>query len=452
MATIPHFVRRLNLVIAAAGLVLTACPDPNANDGGNETGKECHLGEFGCPCNEGQCLGDLKCLGDICGQGCVDGAGSKCMDGDVYWVDSCGNQTNIYDECTAPQICVDAPNGTAHCQGIGDCGNGIIEKDRGEECEGTDLDGADCKDLGFGGGMLSCSEHCTFDLIACDRCGNGQLDAPNEQCDGNAGLMTCQELGYDEGTLSCTPDCKYDTTGCSSSECDCSTGTCCDGCKFEPPGVVCQADAQIEYGCPWGTEAGSSVGKHSRARQCSGASAECDGNYGAWSDWSVADSCSADEVCEPGQASCQPCSHSYAVIQHQCPIFSSANGGGAGGGQIFRVCAATDQNTGYMTVKARKYDGSTFGNRPYQVRVSNVGDDPCGPDTFYFTVSDSDPVNIGTNELTFSFPSAWLGDQTQKAYCVTASTQAGDPGYDPNNANQQSWWYSDKAVVEKQCN
>lgn len=254
MATIPHFVRRLNLVIAAAGLVLTACPDPNANDGGNETGKECHLGEFGCPCNEGQCLGDLKCLGDICGQGCVDGAGSKCMDGDVYWVDSCGNQTNIYDECTAPQICVDAPNGTAHCQGIGDCGNGIIEKDRGEECEGTDLDGADCKDLGFGGGMLSCSEHCTFDLIACDRCGNGQLDAPNEQCDGNAGLMTCQELGYDEGTLSCTPDCKYDTTGCSSSECDCSTGTCCDGCKFEPPGVVCQADAQIEYGCPWGTE------------------------------------------------------------------------------------------------------------------------------------------------------------------------------------------------------
>ncbi|NJK32360.1 MAG: hypothetical protein HC927_08100 [Deltaproteobacteria bacterium] len=66
-------------------------------------------------------------------------------------------------------------------------------------------------------------------------------------------------------------------------------------------------------------------------------------------------------------------------------------------------------------------------------------------------ISDSDPVGIGTNELTFSFPSQWLAGQTQKAYCITASTKAGDLGYDPNNAQQQSWWYSKKSILVKQC-
>jgi hypothetical protein len=116
------------------------------------------------------------------------------------------------------------------------------------------------------------------------------------------------------------------------------------------------------------------------------------------------------------------------------------------------VCASTEAQTGDMTVKARKFDGSNFGNRPYQVRVSLPQDDPCGPATNFFFISDSNPVGVGTGELTFTFQSIWEGGQTQKAYCVTASTQLGDPGYNANEPMQESWWYSDKTVALKQCN
>lgn len=103
-----------------------------------------------------------------------------------------------------------------------------------------------------------------------------------------------------------------------------------------------------------------------------------------------------------------------------------------------------------MTVKARKYDGSNFGNRPYQVRVSGPNDPPCGPNTWFFEVSDQAPSGIGTSELTFNFQSLW-GGEFEKAYCVTASTVPGDLDYQ-NIDEQQSWWYSDKAHLTRQCN
>ncbi len=458
-----HFV----FIVAVAGSLLTACPEPNADDLGDETGQACNLGELSCQCNAGQCLGDLVCLpnntcgedggGDGDGDGdCYDdGAEYKCVNGSVYWFDSCGNQTGIKEECGPNQICMNNGNGTAQCQAGPNCGDGIIQEGEGEECEGNQLNGATCQMLGFGPGTLVCTEFCTLNDLGCNRCGNGTVDSPSEQCDGQAGLVTCQELGFEDGGLvSCQPDCIYNTSNCiNGPPCECDSGPCCnDGCYFKPAGVVCEANAETEYDCPWGTEAGSNVGSQTRDRQCSGSSAQCDGNYGPWSGWSVADSCSTEELCELGQMSCQACSYTYDVTQYECSNFSSANGSGPGGGKIMKVCATVDPNNGYMTVKARKYDGSTFGNRPYQVRVSDPGDDPCGPNAFYFKVSDSDPVNIGTTELTFSFPGVWLPGQTQKAYCVTASTQPGDLGYDANNPNQQSWWFSDKAVVVKQCN
>jgi hypothetical protein len=47
------------------------------------------------------------------------------------------------------------------------CGNGEIEE--GEECDGTELDGVTCANLGFEGGELSCDAMCTFDVGACTR-------------------------------------------------------------------------------------------------------------------------------------------------------------------------------------------------------------------------------------------------------------------------------------------
>jgi len=45
-------------------------------------------------------------------------------------------------------------------------------------------------------------------------CGDGNIDA-GEQCDGsNLGGKTCVDLGYDSGTLACSSDCTFDTSGC----------------------------------------------------------------------------------------------------------------------------------------------------------------------------------------------------------------------------------------------
>ncbi len=45
-------------------------------------------------------------------------------------------------------------------------------------------------------------------------CGDGFIDA-GEQCDGsNLGGQTCTDLGYTQGTLACTTSCTYDESGC----------------------------------------------------------------------------------------------------------------------------------------------------------------------------------------------------------------------------------------------
>jgi hypothetical protein len=137
----------------------------------------------------------------------------------------------------------------------------------------------------------------------------------------------------------------------------------------------------------------------------------------------------------------------FAISSYECDEFSPADGSGPGGGQSIRICGSTEPETGYMTIIARQFDDSPFDNRSYQVRVSSVGDDPCGPLTWFFVISNSDPVGIGTPQLVFSFPSQWLPGQEKKAYCVTASTQPGDPGYDGDDPQQQSWRYSDKLVL-----
>src|SRR3989442_69805 len=66
------------------------------------------------------------------------------------------------------------------------CGNGTV--DSGEQCDGGNLNGADCaSQIGTGAtGTLACTNTCTFDTSGCipALCGNLVLDA-GEQCDGN---------------------------------------------------------------------------------------------------------------------------------------------------------------------------------------------------------------------------------------------------------------------------
>jgi cysteine-rich repeat protein len=115
------------------------------------------------------------------------------FDGMTYW-DSCsgsklsetycylgsnGQQSVnvfVYD-CPAGYTCQDGA-----CVSASGCGNNVLEA--GEECDGAELGGQSCRQLGFSYGELSCSSNCVLDTSNCVRtgCGNGVVD-PREQCD-----------------------------------------------------------------------------------------------------------------------------------------------------------------------------------------------------------------------------------------------------------------------------
>jgi len=109
------------------------------------------------------------------------------------------------------------------------CGNGVIEADRGESCDGSNLGEASCASLGTGftGGTLSCGSNCQYVTGACTTCGNGTLET-GEACEGdNLQGHTCQsETGFGFGTLACNGTCDaFDTTGCSRYDSDFFTVT-----------------------------------------------------------------------------------------------------------------------------------------------------------------------------------------------------------------------------------
>lgn len=112
---------------------------------------------------------------------------------------------------------MDVPDGPGEIPAT--CGNGIVEK--GENCDGENLDGHDCGGLGFRGGQLSCSSLCTFDTASCIplTCGNDTLD-DGEDCDGDdLGGQDCESLGHGSGALACSPRCTFDLSGCMTAVC-----------------------------------------------------------------------------------------------------------------------------------------------------------------------------------------------------------------------------------------
>ncbi len=105
----------------------------------------------------------------------------------------------------------------------GRCGDGAVDSAFGEECDGTNLNGATCQTVGggFTGGSLSCGTNCRFNTAQCTGgssgfCGDGVIDV-GEQCDGtNLGGKTCSDYGFTSGSLSCTGSCTINTSGCTS--------------------------------------------------------------------------------------------------------------------------------------------------------------------------------------------------------------------------------------------
>jgi hypothetical protein len=75
------------------------------------------------------------------------------------------------------------------------CGDGVV--DAGESCDGADLGGMDCSQLGFSGGQLACTVACAFDTSGCTQ---GCLD-PGEPC---FGPTDCCGSGCGKGGLNCS--------------------------------------------------------------------------------------------------------------------------------------------------------------------------------------------------------------------------------------------------------
>jgi 6-phosphogluconolactonase (cycloisomerase 2 family) len=118
--------------------------------------------------------------------------------------------------------------------GVDLCGNGAV--DGSEQCDGADLNGADCTDVGFDAGTLGCNSACLFDTFNCIIyiCGNNGID-PGEFCDGtDLSGADCASEGFPlGGELGCTASCDdYDLSGCLTQLCgnDTIEGTeVCDG-------------------------------------------------------------------------------------------------------------------------------------------------------------------------------------------------------------------------------
>ncbi|MFC1482174.1 right-handed parallel beta-helix repeat-containing protein [Myxococcota bacterium] len=116
----------------------------------------------------------------------------------------------------------------------GFCGDG--ERNGEEICDGEDLAGLTCIDLGHLGGDLGCASDCLgYDLTGCydTLCGNGTVDE-GEECDGDdlAG-QTCATLGHLGGDLACAADClEFDSTSCFDVQCE--EGFQSDGAKCIP--------------------------------------------------------------------------------------------------------------------------------------------------------------------------------------------------------------------------
>lgn len=127
------------------------------------------------------------------------------------------------------------------------CGNGNI--DSGEDCDGSNLGGIDCRDLGFDGGTLSCRSDCQFNTSNCTNeppplCGNGDIDS-GEECDGsNFGGSSCSTYGYSSGNLSCSASCQIDVSSCSD-PIECAADSDCYGlqtCNQSTHRCVCPSN------------------------------------------------------------------------------------------------------------------------------------------------------------------------------------------------------------------
>jgi len=172
-------------------------------------------------------------------------AGPRCGDGVAQGSESCDGSDLRGTECADLGLSPGELRCRADCSGYdvfgcgAVCGNGV--KEGYEECDATDLGGVTCEGLGFvAGGELACEgASCSLDTSGC--CGDGVRGAA-EACDGaDLGGIGCTDLGpawgFMGGQLGCDGSCELDVAGCH---------RCGDGiCQADEDAGGCQADCGI---------------------------------------------------------------------------------------------------------------------------------------------------------------------------------------------------------------
>ncbi|MBU1243544.1 hypothetical protein KKD52_05465 [Myxococcota bacterium] len=146
-------------------------------------------------CGDGRLQSGEDCDG-------ADLAGRTCVNYDFY-----GGDLACNDDCTLD---------FSACYATGACGDGVIQTSFGESCDGDALGDQTCESRGLAGGVLACTEDCTFDVTGCAICGDGTIMDPFETCEGDdLQGSSCASLGYYGGVLSCDDQtCTLDTANC----------------------------------------------------------------------------------------------------------------------------------------------------------------------------------------------------------------------------------------------
>ncbi len=200
----------------------------------------CENGTFKCngdtvfACANAQWIRQKDCEeeGQICqGGACVM---SNCQDGDTrcfevnssHFVQVCHNNAWESTKCDGGEVCTETGTEAKciqnSCASQYKCENNVLFK-----CDGNDY--AELKACGT-------SQYCDATSASCkDKCGNGVLDLDNgEECDGTAIRkdLSCQsKVANTSGSLKCTKECTVDASGCTLS---CNTGTSeCNGSIYK---------------------------------------------------------------------------------------------------------------------------------------------------------------------------------------------------------------------------
>jgi len=205
------------------------------------------------------CDADTKAVG-ACGDGFLDPA--EACDGAELGEATCA--TLGYYNALGQLACnADCTRDTTDCGGR--CGDGVIQLERAETCEGDDLAGETCESLGFSGGTLTCGDDCRHDTTSCESlCGNGVAD-PMEPCDlYDLRNTTCESLGYAGGAIACAANCTFDESAC--------MGVCGDG--LMAPDEACEGTNTRGLTCE---SLGFSGGALACTGQCSLDTSACEG-------------------------------------------------------------------------------------------------------------------------------------------------------------------------------